>query len=230
MTVKYSDIVFAYDFDRLTADGRLFDYGPHGLHATPGAGAAAPTRQLDGSYYFDGGDYFYLAAAPMARFYSVAPTGAHTWLFATKMLSVTATAHRIFSCETAVAGLAIIVVATASPTVSWRISGTGAGLRQYNTSAASVPLESCQFAGTYESTPRTLVSQAVVGGAWAAGAYGTTVYDAATVPRIGTQPTGGGAVVGRIYYLALLSGAVSSPDLAALSNLMRDGGKPFCWR
>jgi hypothetical protein len=55
-------------------------------------------------------------------------------------------------------------------------------------------------------------------------------YSAVTIPRIGAYPNGGAFFFGRISYIALLNGAVSSPDLLELNRMMLDGGKPWCAR
>jgi hypothetical protein len=205
------------------------DSGPNGFSMRFPGGAADPTPTLTGELSFDGGDYLYYDG-DLTRFYAKMPPNECTFLVSTSLNSVTGGTQRVFSCETATRGIAFALVTTAPVDRSWIVSGTGAGLRVYQTNAATTPLGRALQIATYETTPRVLVNQAVIGGAWAAGAYGTTVYDAATVPRIGSQPAAAGFVVGRIGYACCIRGAISSPDMAQLSALIANGVKPWCVR
>jgi hypothetical protein len=85
-------------------------------------------------------------------------------------------------------------------------------------------------ATTLETTPRGMWNDSSQPVAWNGGAFGTTVYDATAVPRIGSDPNFANSFSGRIYYLALLRGSVLSDDLAQLSALMLNGKKPWCYR
>lgn len=230
--VPYTDVVFAFDMNRLFTEGGntfLYDYGPSGFHFQFGAGAAAPTPQLDGSLSFDGGDYLSLPAGRLAEFYQRMPTRECTFLALTTRNAVTGGAPRLFSCETATHGLSFALHSTADPGRSWIVSGTGAGVRVYQTDA-SVILGGASFAATHETTPRYLVNQRIVGGAWVVGAYGTTIYDVASIPRIGMQPSAASAMIGRISFLSCIRGALSSPDLALYSRLIAEGVRPWCVR
>lgn len=230
----WSRVVFAYDFDRQTSGGLLYDHGPLALHATAGAGAAAPTRQLGGSYTLDGGDYWTL---PL-RFYDAAPTGAHSWLVVGGSTATAAAVARVFSCWNSTAGgvdkgtlLGLDTTATNQRVRAYQCQGAAA--QPYTVSAAAAPYlmraASCA-ALTVETTPRGFHDTAVASYSWGAGAIGTASYDNTLVPRIGMDPAGTNALTGQLRYLALLDGAVSTPDLLTLSQMMRDGGKPFCCR
>lgn len=230
MRVGLDSVVFAYDFDRLTTDGLLYDAGPLGLHATPGAGAAAPTRQLDGSYYFDGGDTFNLSGASQTRFYANAPTGALTWL-----LSCTPTTGAgnvgVVCIRTVGAphgGIALDYFGATSAYHLYQNKGGGAG-EYINASVYAQSGRKHVTVCTVETTPRGISDGAIQTCAWGAGAFGTTVYDPAFVPCIGLNAAVG-FFSGRISYLCLLRGSVLSSDLAQLSALMMDGKKPWCYR
>lgn len=239
MRVQHDSVVFAYDFDRLTPGGPLYDAGPLGLHATPGAGAAAPTRQLDGTYSTDGGDYWTL---PL-RFYDVAPTGAHTWLFSFGSTAVAAAVPRIFSCWNSTAGGVDkgIMLCLDSTSADQRVRAyqcQGAAAQPYIVSAAAAPyIRGYQSVAvvTVEATPRGLHNGALASYSWVAGAIGTASYDTAIVPRIGMDPAATNALTGRGGFVALLDGAVSSSDMAELSAMMMNATsgtapKPFCVR
>lgn len=229
MTVPFSDVVFAYDFDRLTADGRLFDHGPHGLHATAGAAGAAPTRQLDGSYRFDGGDYFTL---PL-DFYRWAPTGERTILSVSSLQTAVAGGYDLFGAAAFIGGnfygfSHLRTVAGASLVYNFIGNGTlpycgvaagGAILKTYDTQVT------CAVVTT---TPRWMTQQTGLTATWGVGAYAPCVYSAVTQPTIGIGLNG--YWIGRIYYLALIRGALSSPDLSQLCSLISDGSKPWCDR
>lgn len=231
MQVQRDSVVLAYDFDRLTPDGLLYDYSKYGLHATPGAGAAAPTRQLDGSYSFDGGDNFALSGASQARFYANAPTGELTILVVATMSAAAQCAW--FSCM----GLSApnyfgIQLSHVSPTAYMKqLRGSAAIIYEATTAPQLLvqPLRNV-FCMTMEATPRCMVRGTVQSCAWAGGVMATTVYDAAVVPKIGNADVGAAGLVGAMSYLCLLRGAVSSSDMAELSALMQNGVKPFCWR
>lgn len=229
MRVGLDSVVFAYDFDRLTSGGLLYDHGPHGLHATPGAGAAAPTRQLDGSYYFDGGDYFALSGASQARFYANAPTAEHTWVASFNNPTVGTCA--MFSCDNANAGgtwKGLMCVANGGINqLIYHLQGVAAlpgFLAQYTSQGTNIH----NTVVSSEATPRGIDNCKAMGiGAWVAPGFGTVVYDTAQVPRIGM---GAYQYTGYIRYLALLRGAVSSADMAELSAMLCNGFKPFCVR
>jgi hypothetical protein len=222
MRVQFDSVVFAYDFDRLTDGGLLYDHGPLGLHATPGAGAAAPTRQLDGSYSFDGGDYFELSGASQARFYANAPTGACTWL----SLGY-ATQGAIWSCFDG-ANMGLIYLHVGNKIRLYQCQG---GPTPYVATASSSMMDGRYrvVAAAIEAAPRCLIEQASDAAVWV-GAFGATSYNTAMVPTIGAYPGGGSSMTGRQKYLCLLRGAVSSSDMAELSALLSNGVKPFCVR
>ena len=237
MTVSFQDVIFAFDCSRIETVGGvryLWDYGPNGLHFAFPGGAADPTPQLDGSLSFDGGDYLSLPAARLAEFYAKMPSAQYTFAVSTSMFPVTATAPRLFSCESVIVaanyGIAITLLTTAVAGNSWNICNSGAVVKFAQGPAGFYNnLRRSSMLFTMETTTRIL-DMASYATTWAAGAYGAPAYDTVTVPRIGTQPTGGGACTGRIHYLALVRNAISSPDMAQLSAMLAAGIKPFCWR
>jgi hypothetical protein len=111
------------------------------------------------------------------------------------------------------------------------IIGHGAAGTDYIVGSVTPPTSMpghCVACWTNETTPRGLHEQAANAFSWGAGAYGTTVYDAAIVPRIGMDPAGTNPLTGRGGMLALVRGALSSADLAFYSGLLRDNIKPWC--
>jgi len=222
MRVQFDSVVFAYDFDRLTTSGQLYDHGPLALHATPGAAGAAPTRQLDGSYSFDGGDYFELSGASQTRFYANAPTGSCTWLSLGYALS-----GAVWACFDGV-NKGLIYLHVGNKIRFYQCQG---GPVPYVATASSSMMDGCYrvVAATIETTPRCMIEQAPDAAVWA-GAFGATSYNTAMVPTIGTYPGGGTGMTGRQKYLCLIKGAIHSSDMSELSQMLLDGQKPFCVR
>lgn len=231
--VQFSDLIFCYDFSRLTADGLLYDYGPYELHATPGAAGAAPTRQLDGSYSLDGGDYWALSGAVQTRFYSVAPTGTHTYLLVSYKES-TGNSQMPFSCSNSGAGGVYygitLQLGTSGTIAAYQFKGDGTTPVAATTNAVQPYGMKVGACLTVETTPRGMMRQKYEPATWAVGAFGTGAYDAAITPRIGMHPNGNNPMLGRMWYLALLRGAVSSADLAELSSMLAVGVKPWAVR
>lgn len=231
MTVAYNDLIFAYSFDQLTSGGLLFDSGPLKLHATPGAGGAAPTRQLDGSYAMDGGDYWNLSGAVQARFYANAPTGA--WTMLVKAQPTAAGTLALFDCYDAGGGGTNQGITFAvNGYTQWRaynFIGGGTSPRVDATHVAMTASRLISMAVTVETTPRTIVENAVGTAVWGAGAFAAPSYDTTIVPRIGSA--GFFALfTGRVYYMALIRGAVLNADLGVLCAALVNGQKPFCVR
>ena len=228
--VPLSDVVFAYDFDRLTDGGLLYDYGPNGLHATPGVGAAAPTRNLGGSYSFNGAPQYF--SLPLA-FYKAAPTAEHIWIARTQITS----GDCIFSCENnaTLTGYNLrMLVASVLPWLYNYHLRAGGGLIRY-----TYPTSIDYFARpittilTVETTPRAMRADVAVSPAWTVGGFVPDTYNTAVQPRIGTLPAGepgANPLSGRLYYLALLKNAISSADMAQLSAMLSESKKPFCYR
>lgn len=226
----WSNVVFAYDLDTLTLGGLLRDFGPNGLHATPGAGAAAPTKQPDGSYSFDGGDYFSLSGDAQARFYANAPTGAHTWLFSVSEVNFGSGGRYLFSTYNFAAGMYYgSSINTTNPTIFRNFLGDGgAVLNQLWWRPVPKGLDRTSIIATVETTPRAYCNTVPeTTTTWAAGSFNAVVYDPTVVPTIGNGPLGW---IGRIRYLALLRVVPTNPEMLALNQSMRDGGKPWCWR
>ena len=238
MRVGHSDLIFCYSFDRLTPDGLLYDHGPLALHATPGAAGAAPVRQLDGSYLFSGAQYFALSGASQARFYANAPTGAHTWLWVASC-TYAGGANIIFNAADINAGnwygIAALTVETA-PLRQMAMTGYATAVTNYvhSVRAFTIANKVSVSCVTVEASPRGMQDGTATTGSWGGGGNGTVVYRTAVEPRIGGSalwtPLGG-----RLYYLALLRGAVSSADMAELSAMMMNATSgtspwPFCTR
>ena len=227
MALDYRNVVFAYgmeDIFSVAGVRYLLDHGPHGLHAAFPGGAADPVPQLDGSLLFDGGDYLSISGAAQARFYQVAPTGAHTWLF----VCAGSGTSTVFSCWTAaIRGLLVLQLGN-----RMRFYQGQNGVTAYaSTSASSTPdTKRVMFAACIEAAPRGVINEQADAVTWGVGAFGTTTYDSAIAPRIGMYPDGSWPFIGRLSYLCLMKGSVSSPDLAYASRLLAEGVKPFCWR
>lgn len=245
MLASYDDLIFAFDFSRIeTVAGirYLVDYSKNGFHFAFPGGAADPTPQLDGSLLFDGGDYLSLPAAQLARFYAQMPTAQWTALAcAGYITNAVGNSPRLFSCWNSTAGgtnRGITIqfnVPIASVCRGMSIVGHGLAALDYIIGALGapyMPLGRGVGCWTNETTPRGMQQQSNNVYTWGAGAYAAAVYDAAIVPRIGMDPAATNPInTGRLYYLALLRGALSSPDLAELSRLMSEGvQKPFCIR
>lgn len=232
----WSRVVFAYSGDSYFVSGGniyLRDHGPSGLNALFAAGGAAPTPQLDGSLLFDGGDYLTL---PLS-FYSVAPTGAHTWIVVGGASAVLLQ-PRLFSCWNSTAdgtdkGIALAFYANLGIHLQ-RLrahQGQGAALWPYETTPAGAPFvigHQSSATLTVETTPRAFVNTASTVPVWSTGAFGTASYDSTLAPRIGMDPAGTNPLTGRLYYVACISGAVTNPDLLNLNRMLREGSKPFC--
>jgi hypothetical protein len=234
MSVALSDLIVCWDFDRLTSDGKLYEYA-HGLHATPGAAGAAPTRTLTGEYTTDGGDYW---TVPL-DFYLYAPAGAHTWIFRFGSTAIAAAIPRIFSCWNSTAGgvdkgIMLCLDSTAAAQRVRAYQCQGAAAQPYVVSAAAEPYVhgyQSVVAVTVEAAPRGLHNQTIASYSWGAGALGTASYDTAIVPRIGMDPAATNVLTGRGGFLALVKGSLSSPDLAQLCRILVEGSaKPFCQR
>jgi len=243
MSVSPQDVVFAYDFSRIETVGGvryLWDYGPNGFHFAFPGGAADPTPQLDGSLSFDGGDSLALPAASLARFYTQMPTGQWTAFVSTALItSAVGGSPRLFSCWNSTGGGVnkgfTIQINRPTETIirGMFIIGHGAAGTDYIVGSVTPPTSMpghCVACWTNETTPRGLHEQAANAFSWGAGAYGTTVYDAAIVPRIGMDPAGTNPLTGRGGMLALIRGALSSADLAFYSRLIAEGTKPWCVR
>jgi len=235
MSVPLSDVVFAFDMNRLFTEGGntfLYDYGPSGFHFQFGAGAAAPTPQLDGSLSFDGGDYLSLPAARLAEFYARMPTREYTFLLSGRHADTAANAVA-FSCSNAGAlgvWLGLAFQATPDGRLNQLIGQGGAALPNATLASPSlIPNRSRVIVATNETTPRALVDQQTATVAWAVGAFGTASYGAAVVPQIGTSGFGQ-SWIGPMRYAAIIRGAISSPDLSQLSRMLSEGLKPFCVR
>jgi hypothetical protein len=244
MTIDYKDICFCYDFDRLTSDGRLFDYGSHEIHASFGAAAAAPTRQLDGSYLFDGLDYFVLGANYTTRnsstdkFYRFAPTREHTWLV--KYTSTTDTLEQMIFSSLAFSapnyyGLIVDVfgMTNTQKITSFQGQGGAALPGVYTFGGAVKKQETTVFSVVVSAAPtQTLMINGKSSTATWSGALGTAAFITTVIPCIGVHPAafGSGGVYGRIYYLALINKALSNSDLAFYNQMILDGQKPWCNR
>lgn len=231
MTVSYSDVVFAFDMNRIeTILGvrYLFDYGPNQFSFAFPGGAADPTPTLTGELSFDGGDYLSYTG-DLARFYTAMPAGSCTLFYATTM--TTTGVRTLFSCESIGANNRGMRFGSATAAIYefYQFQNTAALPAIQPTGHALSRSHVCAI--TMEATPRFLRDQSVGTAAWAGGAFGTCVYNAATIPRIGSTPGGGQFWLGPIRYLCLVRGAVASPDLMQLSRLIVEGStKPFCVR
>ncbi len=216
--------------DRLTSDGRLFDYGPYELHATPGAGGTAPTRELDGSYSFSAGanKTFVL---PM-RFFSVAPIAEYTWLLSFAASHPTAGNNaQLQSWETNVGNSYGIFAYQDTSSNLQLVNMRGIVTQPMISVSLRLPriTRHC-VAATVETTPRAVGNGAALTATWTVGAWGNPVYFGAAAPQLGFGTTWTGSSIQRMYYTAIIRGAISSPDMAALSEKLMMGQKPFCVR
>ncbi len=234
MTVQFDQVVFAFDFSRIeTVLGTryLWDYGPAALHAAFPGGASDPVPQLDGSLLFvsaGGPDYLGL---PL-RYYTYAPTQECTWL-AVYRASIADSTDVLFSSFNAALGLNYGTALAGRPTVpEMRIYANqgGAGTPYERITSLPGPSDKKIVIVTVEAAPRAMKNeQLLTAPTWIGGAFGATVYDAAKVPRIGSEPLLWSGDL-YIWYLAQIRGAVSSADMAMLSSQLATGIKPFCWR
>jgi hypothetical protein len=230
MTVDYNSVVWAYGMEDIFVSGGnryLRDSGPNGFSMRFLGGAADPTPTLTGELSFDGGDYLYYDG-DLTRYYNKMPTGALTFLCVTNQ--TTAATRVIFACELSGAnnfGLRF-AAATAAIYECYQMQGAAAAPAVQPTGYSITRPHLTAL--TIETTPRLLLNQQIGTAAWAGGAFGTCVYNTAVVPRIGSAPGGGAFWLGTMKYLALIRGAVSSPDLSQLSALLANGVKPFCVR
>jgi hypothetical protein len=235
--IPLSDVVFAFDMNRIESVGGvryLWDYGPNGFHFAFPGGAADPTPQLDGSLSFDGGDYLSLPAGRLAEFYAKMPTRECTWLMRFIISPAAGASVLLFSCYSMPAANRFGQVVRA-------YQASSVGLYQEQNSASSqaafiqnVPTGTGHsiVAGTIEATPRGIGNGAsATSCVWGGGVFGTCVYDVAKAPLIGLDAAYAALpFTGRLSYLALLRGALSSPDMAQLSAMLAEGRKPFCQR
>jgi hypothetical protein len=242
MSVPLSDVVFAFGMEDIFSVGGvryLRDSGPNGFHFAFPGGAADPTPQLDGSLSFDGGDYLSLPAGRLAEFYAKMPqpAQAYTWMCVGGSTVLAADTARIFECYNLGGGgvkkgliLGYNTTTAAQRIYSYHFLGDAAW-NSANTAVGSPSVfgQRSVLAMTIETTPRCLINQSTNVPAWA-GSFGNVAYDTAITPRIGGDPVGGSFLTGRLSYLALIRGAISSPDMAQLSAMLGNGFKPFCQR
>lgn len=234
----WNRVVFAYDCNRIESVAGvryLWDYSPNGFHFQFPGGAADPTPQLDGSLSFDGGDYLALPAGSLARFYAKMPTAEHTWLAVFTSSDTTGIARRLFSCDNAAAGgtwkgieLAHSVLFSRAFVFAYHDLATQDTERSANDTLHASGKNA--LAATVETTPRGMHNQGNVAYTWVVGAHGTSVYDATVVPHIGVDTPLARQWIGRMSYLALVNGVVSTSDLLDLNRMTLDGGKPWCNR
>lgn len=231
MAVNYNDVIFAYDFDRLTSGGLLYDHGPLELHATFGGGGFSPTRQLDGSYAFNGAQYFTLAGDVQTRFYQNAPTGAKTVLALCANSTNDAYLIGAYNIATTTGFSTVVQGIVASNTFYLQMAhrNGGAPFSYVQTGTISNYLAPHVVCATVETTPRFVADQKLSTASWPVGAFASCVYDAATTPRIGGN-SGGNGIVGRVYYVALLKTAIDNATMASLSAQLANGSKPFTAR
>lgn len=235
MRVQQDNVVFAYRMDDIFVVGGnkyLRDHGPYGLHMRFPGGASDPTPQLDGSLYFDGGDYLYYDG-DLARYYSLMPTDLYTWCAcATATGNVAGASSVIYSAYNAGSGGVYKGVSCALNTPSRPLAralffhGTGGVTATYLVQA-TVGYVSSQYTqsrviGSIKPTAaESIVIQngVTVSTSWS-GAYASCVYDTTLTPRIGMHPNGSSATTGFICYVSLLRNLDRASDLAELSAMM----------
>lgn len=222
------DVHCCWDFDHLTPTGLLRDFGPHELHATSAVGFSQPTRQLDGSYYFDGADYFYLTGVVQARYYALAPTGPQTWIAWFEQLGAAAPFWSTFNIVGGLNyGQMIYCVASAAANGFRFYHLQGGAPQPWLWMTPNMP-QNGVYAVTVETTPRGQQNGADAAPTWIIGAYGACVYDATVAPWIGGSPLIGN-FVGRFRYLSQLNRVLTNDELLWYSGELLDGRKPFCW-
>ena len=222
--------VCVYEFsDTFTLGGITYlrDYGPYGLHAAFPGGGANPTKQLDGSHSFDGGDYLTL---PLA-YYQYAPVAQHTWITWVGYPVGTGT---LFSCWNGGGGGAnnrgTRYALGAAPTVSAYVGTGGAAFNQNNAGTSYYAGRHGVMLHTVEATCRAVRETLFVTTAWGVGAYGNPVYDATVPPWIGQTFGPANQYTGRIYYLAQLPYAATNEELLWFVSELREGRKPYTAR
>lgn len=229
MALEYERSILALDFDRLTPGGLLYDHSPHALHMTFGAGAAAPTRNINGGYDFDGGDEFYMDATAMARFYAVAPTRQYTFA---GVINLGATAAGV----TRAVFDASVVAPRRGIALRWNVAGVLDAYQNNEFGFSAVQIvpggatgRRWAFVITVQTTPTAMLEDQRIAAAWVVGAFGTCVYDAAAVPRIGAGASGS-PFIGNMRYFLLYDGALTEDDQRELMTHMVEGRAPFCVR
>lgn len=228
-------VVWVVDFETVESSAGtryMIDRGPNGFHFAFPGGAADPTEQLDGSYYFDNGDYLALPAAQLARFYTKLPTREHTWIVGAKW--ATASIDAVFSCHGVTGGnsFGLLLLLNTSRLACYTMQG-GAPQPYAQTAAGSYGAVARRYNGIFsiETSPVATKDGQIDTLAWGAGAFGTTVYDPAFSPTIGKYATAASNYLhGSLYYLALLSGAVDLPTQLEIQRYLMTGRKPFCER
>jgi len=241
MSLRYDNVVICLDFSRIVESGGnryLWDYSKNDFHFRFGPGAAAPVPQLDGSCLFSGAQYAYYDG-DLARFYAAAPAGAFTAAWVSSYSTVAGGTPRVFSCWNSTAGgtdLGIVAamtdVAAAGRARAYQCQGAAA--QPYVASAAAEPYlrvggRSCCIL-TVEAAPLGMINDQRAAAAWAVGAFGAAVYDAAIVPRIGMDPAGTNPFTGRARYFLLYDGALTEDDQRQLMTHMVEGRAAFCYR
>jgi len=227
--LDYQRVVLALDFDRLTPGGLLYDYSRYALHLTPGAGAAAPTRNVNGGFDFDGGDRFEMDAVTMARFYAAAPTGTYTVAGVVNLAaSAAATARVVFDAS--------VVAPRRGIALRWNIAGVIDAYQNNEFGFSAVQIASggatgrrWAFVMTVQTAPTAMLNEQRINAIWAVGAFGTCIYDPAVVPQIGAGASGS-HWIGNMRYFLLYDGALTEPDQAVLMRHLVEGRAPFCYR
>lgn len=235
MKTLYKNVVFAYSGDSYFVSGGntyLRDYGPNGFHMRFAAGSAAPALQLDGSLYFLGVNYCYFDG-DLARYYARMPTGAHTWL--ARFMQTFPGNHVLYGCDNGGAPWKGIFFGTNATTTAfeYQMQGTIA-TPNFSVTYKQPGYTNRSFCMTVEAIPRAFDQCTPATpdplGAWSA-PFGTAVYDITQAPRIGMRPNTAWPYIGHLYYLALIDGAITTPELLDLSHMIREGEHPFCnWR
>ena len=232
LTISAQDVVFAFDMSRIeTVLGvrYLWDYSPNGFHFAFLGGATDPTPQLDGSLSFDGGDHLDLPAGQLARFYATMPTRECTWFM--KLTNWNGVGAYVFSSALLNGGLYYgLSLNLLSSTTMRCYQGKGTAGNDVVFYTPQPKLSSFVTAATVETTPRGLTNLANEStSGWIVGAFGTCAYNVAKTPTIGGDVLVS-LVNARMNYLALVRGALSSPDLSLYERLISEGQKPWCNR
>jgi hypothetical protein len=237
MTVSRDDLIFCFDMNRIeTVSGvrYLWDYSNNGFHFQFPGGGADPVPQLDASLLFSGAQYLSLPAARLAEFYAKMPTSEWTLLLSS-LFTVGTVSTRVLDAMNAAGtrgfrldfGAADRLESYGRTIAAASVGGIDAAVLPY-ANRRRVTAIRCVPAVNY-----TVLTdqQFLQSGAPAYAAAGPIAYDAAIVPAIGGPFGGGGAQIsGRLFALALIRGAISSPDMAQLSAMLAESKKPFCYR
>lgn len=222
--------VFWFDFEALTSDNLWVDRGPYQLNTAPQAGFAAPNYGLAKSAHgkgycdFNGGPFRY-GNLP-ARFFTNAPTGRHTWVYVCDRFTINGVTQRFFDCTNLgggginrgiangvwMGGPSQLIYCCQGGAPTEYVASTG----PIYPSLAGAGSSAVVF--TIEEAPKVWWNRRPGNCAWGVGSYGSPVYDATMIPRIGADQAGGNLLTCRLFFLALFPFVFSDSEAKAMTD------------